>query len=307
MKNLLLAATGLSFCLAANTGRSSEWSLVERGYIKAIPPLYAKHTSGFVTDPTDQDVQDAIEFGKTCKEKPEPLQYAYIFKSSSGFFSNDSIYVELDSPLALIAKHAQAQAQEYRSVDRAYIAFVRKLKAVRLSISQQRISTKTWSTLVAKRQLILLRDGERIETVNEIPAWHGGNPFPREGQGNKQLQAKVASAQKNVLVSMRPFFASNSDSMKRTLLESYRMTGIDDQTLAAGLGISAEEFQRLISDGTTSENAKYSLSESDSVYSMQELNIPGKYEVVFREPQVGMLGGVSEKEIRFPITFNCYR
>jgi hypothetical protein len=160
---------------------------------------------------------------------------------------------------------------------------------------------------VAKRQLILLRDGERVETLTEIPSWHGGNPFPREGQGSKQLQAKVASAQKNVLVSMRPFFASNSDSMKRTLLLSYRMTGIDDQTLTAGLGISSEEFQRLIGDESNSGNTNYSLSESDSVYSMQELNMPGKYELVFREPQVGMLGGVSEKEIRFPISLNRYR
>ena len=306
MKAPLFDALASAFCLVSINARASEWSLRERGFIKAIPPLYANHTAGFVVDPSAEDVQAAIEFGRTCKEKAEPLQYAYIFKSTSGFFANDAIYVSIETPLALIAKHAQEQAQEYRSVDRNYVAFLSKLTAVRLSLSQQYISARTWTAFASMRQIILLRDGERVESLTEVPAWHGGNPFPKESRFDKRTQAAVAETQKNILASVRPSFAAMDDGLKRATLQTYRITGLSDKAVQSGLGLTADEYRRLMDDGGA-ESASYALGETDAVFSAKELNKPGKYEIVFRQPKVGLLGEVTEKEVRIPSAFSSYR
>src|SRR4051812_33064711 len=88
------------------SGCAGSYSVKEATIRNRIPQEFLKYTNGIVASPSDADIQAAIALGSTSKER-KTLQYAYLTKAPRGVFDNDTIYVQVATPLFLIADHAR--------------------------------------------------------------------------------------------------------------------------------------------------------------------------------------------------------
>ncbi len=297
----LVTVVGAVFLLVGCGG----YSLQEQIIRDKIPQDFRNYTSGIVAAPTDADIQAAIALGTGGKDDDDALQYAYVTKVPRGFFDGDDIYVRVATPLYLIASHAREQAQSFRKVDGAFIQYARSLRAVRISIQQQYINTTTWNAVGFQRQVMLLRDGVRVEPLTELQAWAGQNPFA--DKQSKQMQATIARVNQSAAQLSRGAAANMTRPQKEQLLNSYRAMGLSEDQMITYTGYPRDEIREILNSQGLVIAGKVSLSEFDAVFLIDELLKPGHYEIVFRTPQVRSLYEQGNKEIRFPISFASFR
>jgi len=222
--------------------------------------------------------------------------------------NNDSIYVTVTTPLARIATHARDQAKEYRMVDEEFVKYARALGAVSVSISQQ-FMTSNFRAVAFNWEIILLRDGVRVETLDSLAPWKGGNPFVTSKPLVAQYNATLAVIQQTAAQHLRTTAASMDDSGKRLMVHQLAKTGWSDSQICSALGWSAADLARIKGEivESTARASLITLSDRDAIFSIQELKKPGRYELVFRRLQASMLGNVKEKEVRVPISFEKFR
>lgn len=285
-------------------GCAGGYSIREHAIRSKIPQEFRNYTDGIIANPTDADVRQAIALGKTSKDN-DALQYAYLTKAPRSLFNQDSIYIQVATPLQLIANHAREQARDYRKVNDNFVQYARKLSAVRISISQQFISTITWDAYGFQRQIILLRDGVRVEPLLEIPGWAGKNPFA--DKPSKEMQATFASIDQTMKQISKGWTTNMTKEQKEQVLRSYRAMGLSEEQMAAYTGFSRDEIQEILDTQSNAVDGKISLSEFDAVFPIDELTKPGNYELVFRTPQIASLYARGDKEVRFPISFASFR
>lgn len=166
------------------------YSLREQGYLSQVPPEYKTHTGGFVIFPSDSDIKAAIAFGSADRDS-RAVEYAYIYKP------NLDTYISVHTPLFLIADHARDKAREYQKVDSAFVEYCRKLDAVRIILHEQTLS-KNYRFYAWQYNIILLRNGERIEPLKRICSYKGNNPFIKTGKQTEKLLEEIRSAQDRV-------------------------------------------------------------------------------------------------------------
>lgn len=274
---------------------------IREGIIRSkIPESYKSYSSGIIKNPIDTNVQAAIEFGKSSKEGDE-LEYAYLIKSSQSALSTNQIYIKVYTPLYLIANHAREQIRDYREVDSSFIMFACNLNAVQIALTQQFTSTVTYNAYAFKRQVILLRNGVRVEPLKEIPAWQGSNPFQK--QLDKNTQATIAQTTQSYT---RGLVANMTKEQKIALIHSYQTMGFSSNQIIAYTGLTQEEIGELVPN-LSSKNGTIALSEYDSIYSIDELNKPGNYEIIFRTPRTSNLVSSGDDEVRINVTFNNFK
>lgn len=302
-----LGATLAAAFISAAVAKPAGWSLVEKGIVKKIPATFTQHRDGFVASPSDADVQDAIALGTASKEKRELLDYAYIHKEQTNFFATDVIYVRVATPLFLIGAHAREQAREYRAIDQAFVEHARNLNAVRISLTNEFLTDKL-RQIALSYEIILLRDGARVEPLREIAAWESGNPFADRSSifGNS---AVVEAMQRTALETMRSSVAGMNDEGKRAMVRQFSAMGWNDAKLCESLGWTAEELARIRGDAAPDPDQPrtIALADSDGVFALEELKKPGRYELVFRRPHMAMFGNIKDHEVRFPISFERFR
>ena len=302
MKYSFLIAALTTALLAA--GCAGGYSIREHAIRSKIPQEFRNYTNGIIANPTDATVRQAIALGKASKDN-DALQYAYLTKAPRSLFNQDSIYIQVATPLQLIANHAREQARDYRKVNDNFVQYARKLSAVRISISQQFISTITWDAYGFQRQIILLRDGVRVEPLLEIPGRAGKNPFAEKP--SKEMQATFASIDQTMKQISKGWTANMTKEQKEQVLRSYRAMGLSEDQMAAYTGFSRDEIQEILDTQSNAVDGKISLSEFDAVFPIDELTKPGNYELVFRTPQIASLYARGDKEVRFPISFAGFR
>jgi hypothetical protein len=307
MKTKLFAC--LTLVMTAHTCSAAGWSLLERGYLKSIPAIYREHKTGPLVAPSDDDVKEAISFGEASKEKPEALAYAYLLKRKASMLGSDSIYVTVSTPLELIARHSQEQAKEFRATDSDFVSYARRLKCIRISVTQQWLSSG-YTALAANRELIILRDGKRVENLGTVEAWKGANPFLANNKSSLSSDATVNAIQQQAIAQTRAIWNGADESTRKQLLAVYTAQGRSDAQIMLFTGATAEELSRM--RGKTVEAAETGptmllLQSEDGVFAIEELIKPGKYELVFRQPNYGAFTGVGDKEIRVPIEFTSFR
>lgn len=285
------------------TGCAGSYSLREQAIRSRLPQEFRGYTNGVIANPTDADIQSAIALGTASKDD-DTLEYAYLTKAPRGL-ATDEIYIRVATPLYLIASNAREQAQDYRKVDDSFVEYVRKLGAVRISISQQYISTVTWDAYAFQRQVMLLRDGVRVEPLSEIPAWAGRNPFA--DKPSKQMQAALSQISQTAAQYSRGFAANMTPEQKAQVLRSYQAMGLSEDQMAAYTGFSHDEIHQILGAQASASGGKIALSEFDAVFPIDELTKPGHYELVFRTPQIASLYASGDKEFRFPISFAGFR
>ena len=294
--------TSLTALLLA--GCAGDYSMREQVIRGKLPQEFRSYAKGIVARPTDADIQVAIALGTASKDE-DTLEYAYLTKAPRNMFDTDDIYIRVATPLYLIANHAKEQARNYRKLDDSFVQYALGLRAVRISISQQYISTVTWDTYGFQREVALLRDGVRVEPLREIPAWAGQNPFA--DKPSKQMQSALSQVGQTAAQFSRGFAANMTKEQKEQVLRSYQAMGLSEEQMVAYTGFSREEMQGLLGTSASAGSGKVVLSEFDAVFPIEQLTMPGHYELVFRTPPTGSLFARGDKEIRFPISFAGFR
>lgn len=280
------------------------YSVREHAIRSNLPQDLRTYNNGIIANPTDTDIQAAIALGATSKDD-QTLEYAYLTKAPRGLFANDSIYIRVATPLYLIADHSREQTRDFRKVDDDFVQYARTLGAVRISISQQYMSTVTWNAYEFQRQVVLLRDGIRVEPMPEISGWEGQNPFA--DKPSKEMQAALSQVSQTMTQYSRSYAANMTQEQKVQLLKTYQTMGLSEDQMAAYTGFDHDEIHQILGEQVNTSNGNIVLSEFDAIFPVDELRKPGNYELVFRTPPTASLIASGDKEIRFPISLAGFR
>jgi hypothetical protein len=164
-----------------------------------------------------------------------------------------------------------------------------------ISVVQQ-THTRSWNTIGFKMQLILLRDGKRVEPVRMLHAYKGQNPYgPRL---SPQLEAITENAMKDAQQRM----ANMSPQLREQMIAGYRAGGMSEEKIKALFGAASS-----LEPSNVSPN-EIPVFESDGIYAISELKKPGKYEIVFRAlPNSNVFSTRSDKEVRFAASFDKFK
>lgn len=250
---------------------ASEYSLKEQGIRREIPTEILNYTSGPMIAPNEAAVALVIDFATKSKDG-QAFQYAYMLKKEQGW-SNGNVYVHVQTPLQLIGEHARHRAREYRGVDQEFVGFVRGLRVVRLTVTEEGISSNLRAFGVS-RPFILLRDGQRVEPVSDVPVWRGTSVFAAP------VRSTVA--------------ATYLSEQQLTEMEAnYRRTGLSEENIAKLMGMLKGKVPTLTSP--------------DDTFPIEELTKPGTYEIVFRHPPSNSLLHRGDDEVRVPISFTGFQ
>ena len=230
---LMLALLGIIEPISAEDGvpDDTSWSWVEKSIIGNIPATYLQHKTGIVVSPTDDDVKEAVQFGISDKEN-KAVEYAYLIKGPSDFWGGTDVYVHVQTPLFLITDHARRKAREFRDFDVEYIAYCKALNVAKISVVQQTY-TRSWNIIGTKMQLILLRDGKRVEPVNMLRVYKGRNPYGQKL--SPQLEVITENAMKNA----QQHLANMSPELREQMIAGYRAGGMSEEQIKALFGSAA--------------------------------------------------------------------
>lgn len=295
---MLLANTELVFAeedvINPQSLDDTSWSWVEKKILKNIPSTYLLHRTGIVAPPSDDDIKNAIQFGASDKDN-RAVEYAYLIKGPSDFWGGTDVYVNVKTPLFLIADHSRRKAREFRDVDAEYITYCKTLGVAQISAVQQ-THTRSWNAIGFKMQLILLRDGKRVEPVRTLHAYKGLNPYgPRP---SPQLEATTENAMKDAQQRM----ANMSPQLREQVIAGYRAGGMSEEQIKALFGAASSPEPSNVS------SSEIPVFESDGIYAISELKKPGKYEIVFRTlPSSNVFSTRSDKEVRFVASFGKFK
>lgn len=91
--------------------------MVERGIRKKIPSYFLDYADGPIVNPSDADVDKALELATISKEKRDILEYAFIHKFEKPPKNTQFIYLTAKTPLYLIAAHIRERLREYKELD----------------------------------------------------------------------------------------------------------------------------------------------------------------------------------------------
>jgi hypothetical protein len=293
---LILALLGIVEPISAGDSAPDDpsWSWVEKNIIENIPTSYLQHKTGIVVPPLDDDVKEATQFGISDKDN-KAVEYAYLIKGPSDFWGGADVYVYVQTPLFLIADHARKKAREFRDFDDEYIAYCKTLKVAKISVVQQTY-TRSWNAIGTKMQVILLRDGKRVEPVGMLRAYKGRNPY------GPKLSSQLEAITENAMKNAQQHLANMSPELKEQIIAGYRAGGMSEEQIKALFGSTSSSGSSKVT------SIEIPVIESDGIYAISELKKPGVYEVVFRTPPSNNIFSTnSDKEIRFAVTFEKFK
>lgn len=285
------------FVLTACGSTDSTYSFRESAIVNNIPEDIRNYSGGIIKSPSDSEVERAILFGQESKESDE-LTYAYIFKPDVGFLN--TTYVSIETPLHLISRHAKNQAREYSSLDEAYIEFLRELNAVNLSLTSQELGPATYNVYTFDHEIILLRDGIKVEPLSKVASWNNMNPFAY----NEALAQQLANINQMTAASTTAVFAQMPEEQKKKMIEVYKAAGVSNQYIE-----SAFELEETgVSNELNYISTLNAIGKQMTIYSIDELKKPGRYEIVYRtRANTNLFSGGGKNEVRFDISFANYR
>lgn len=285
---------------------SSKWSYVENRIRKKIPLTYLNHNTGIIVNPQSNHIKNALIFGQLSKDN-NALDYAYIEKA---VFNKVTVYTRVYTPLHLISMHSINCAKEYLEIDSTVVDYLKKMKAVKVSITPQVTNTISsnpylWTTHSYKQEFILLRDGIRIPTINELPALNRNSPFDcLIAPSINETQEKILNQTMQYTQNMTAMYTREQ---KILYCQNLKKSGFDNSYIVKFTGFPADSVNVYIGNVETVKNDVVYFTENDNIYSIEELKKPGIYEIVFRTPKSNKLLSKGDEEKRFPIDFRRYK
>ncbi|MDP8242313.1 MAG: hypothetical protein RAP70_03895 [Candidatus Celaenobacter antarcticus] len=279
----------------------SGWSLREQGYIKNIPANYQTHQSGIIKNPSRKDINDAIIFGKLEKDG-RAVDYAYITKTS---FGNIIVYCRIYTPLRLISEHSRNCAREYIKINDTTIEYLSKMNAVKIDVLPQYTITNTWNIYGYEEDIILLRDGFRVPNLTQLSAMDRNNPFdliiiPEINEIQKE-------AMHYAMQYTQLYTSAYTKEQKITYCKQLKKMGYSNNDIVNYTGFPADSVILYIGKLKSEKKDTIYLTEKDNIYSIDELNKQGNYEIVFRTPMSNNLFYSGDKEKRIPISFEKFK
>lgn len=287
--NTKLAAVGMLtvLCLGCST-----YSLVETNIRSKLPADILNYQKGIITHPTETDIQSAIEIGISSKDD-DRLKYAYLHKETLSSFEHSTIYVQVKTPLFLISNSARNSARDYVSLNNDFNTFCSKLDLAAIEVNRQ-YPTKSMQNIAYKQSFILLYNGLKVEQVKTIPTFEGRNPFITDSDPvTHALNAAYANIPK----------ARISKEQISSIKASYKAAGATETEINTYLNY-VKNLYSVDGKATTSQPSVIGTS---NIYTVENLNKSGKYEIVFRTPARSSVFDSGDEEVRFPISFKHYK
>jgi len=154
-------------------------SLRENYILSQRPTNLKTYSGGPVSSLSEQDINEAVEFGKSNKHKQDVINYAFIVqKDASQFFDAGfrHLYVLICTNYYLVADYAAKQERNYESIDLDYVNFLAHLPTFRIELTELNGSVTTYY-LQTQPNFILLKDGAKLTESEDNPLFKGSSPY----------------------------------------------------------------------------------------------------------------------------------
>jgi len=171
---------------------------LQESYIRSKrPDSLKKYTNGPISPLSQDDVSEAIEFGKANRHRPDVIKYAFLFTSKiTPLGPTSRVYILVDTNYFLIADYAANQTKKYEQIDMNYVNFLAALPTFRIETLEQ-------ITYAFQRpaNFVLMKNGVKVEPSNFNPLYENASPYTyshiSEVQSN--LQAIIDETMKNTM------------------------------------------------------------------------------------------------------------
>lgn len=139
---------------------------VRETYIRSKRPTALKnYKQGPVSPLTKEDIESAIEFGKTNRQQ-DVINYVFIFTKNVTSFLGPvrNIYILVCTNYFLIADYAAKQSRNYEPIDMDYVNFLVNLPVFRIEVAEQVVPVGTgYYPFQFKKRLYYLRMERRFK------------------------------------------------------------------------------------------------------------------------------------------------
>ncbi len=244
-------------------------------YILPVLLCCAFQAQAQLLEPTTENIALATKIGVQNKETSR-LEFAYITEKKE-------INIVIKSPLFMAAKHAKKQAQDYREPDADFLKYLESFKFTRIECPN--VGFVVNAQFDGRHKVILLRDGVRVPTVSEIPTYKGKDPFNMVVL-NHQMTKMMEAMQQQADTIMKATFVHMPPEQQGQFIKTQYASGKSTEEIVKMLGISKDEVEKYKPTEQTTPVVQF--GEDDGVFSLAELQKPGKYEVVVRLGQLGL-------------------
>lgn len=189
---------------------------VQEAYIRSKRPIALKnYKQGPISPLTKDDIETAIEFGKTNKHKQDVIIYTYTFTKNITSFLGPvrKIYVFVCTNYFLIANYAAKQTRNYEPIDMEYVNFLANLPVFRIEVAEQVVPVGAgYYPLQFKEKAVLLKNGEKVQEASLTSEYKNTNPFSASHLGGIQTNWQESA---NEVV-------KNTIEMANKITESYK-------------------------------------------------------------------------------------
>ncbi|MEK6647630.1 MAG: hypothetical protein AABY84_13245 [Candidatus Firestonebacteria bacterium] len=185
-QSIHLILTGIIFSLMINGCGFS----VRETYIRSKRPTALKnYKQGPVSPLTKENIESAIEFGKTNRHKQDVINYAFIFTKNVTSFLGPvrNIYILICTNYFLIADYAAKQTRNYEPIDMDYVNFLANLPVFRIEVAEQVVPVGAgYYPFQFKEKAVLLKNGEKVQEATLNTEYKNINPFSTSHLGGIQ-------------------------------------------------------------------------------------------------------------------------
>jgi hypothetical protein len=147
--------------------------------IRSKRPEYLKNYSGGpIASLSQNEIEEAIDFGKANKHNQNVINYAFMFaKDSSRLMEVNprTIYALICTNYYLIADYAATQTRNYENIDMDYVNFLAHLPTFRIEVLEK--MGDIFYPIMVNSKFVLLKDGNRIAESQDNQLYKGQNPY----------------------------------------------------------------------------------------------------------------------------------
>jgi len=148
--------------------------------IRSRRPEHLKnYTEGLIAKLSQNDIEEAIEFGKENKHKQDVINYAFMFSKDSTRFTelvSRKIYVLVCTNYYLIADYASQQARNYEEIDMEYVNYLANLSTFKLEVIEQ-INNQYLPYQLNAKSVLFKDETKKIKETEIGSLYKNKNPY----------------------------------------------------------------------------------------------------------------------------------
>src|SRR3989338_10218685 len=153
---------------------------LRENYILSQRPVNLKvYSGGPVSSLSEQDINEAIEFGKSNKHRQDVINYAFIVQKDASQFLEGGfrhLYVLVCTNYYLIADYTAMQERNYENIDMDYVNFLAHLPTFRIELIELNGSVTTYY-LQTQPKFVLFKDGTKLSESEDNPLSKDNSPY----------------------------------------------------------------------------------------------------------------------------------